>query len=86
MYSPAHKHLGGRQEEGEFESSQDFRESPCEGKEEAVPLRSECICPTHLLTAVPGVVQWVSWVCRQLVKVDFGCADVLLSRENFVVE
>lgn len=58
MYSPAHKHLGGRQEEGEFESSQDFRESPCEGKEEAVPRRSECICPTHLLTAVPGVVQW----------------------------
>lgn len=51
-----------------------------------MPLRSECICPTHLLTAVPGVVQWVSWVCRQLVKVDFGCADVMLSRENFVVE
>lgn len=30
MYSPAHKHVGGRQEDGEFESSQDFKESPCE--------------------------------------------------------
>lgn len=32
MYSPAHKHVGGRQEDGEFESSQDFRESPCEAR------------------------------------------------------